>query len=81
MRSFGGDALGRRAFSLPYKDPERRRAYGREWIKRKHKLTEDEYRDRRWQEGLYVRPRVLPRRLWIGETSGSFSASAMSREG
>ncbi len=47
----------------------------------KHKLTEDEYRERRAADGLYVRPRVLPRPPAVGETSGSFSASAMSREG
>jgi 5-methylcytosine-specific restriction endonuclease McrA len=47
---------------------------------RKHKLTEDEYRERRAKEGLYVRPR-LRRVPGFEETSGSFSASAMSREG
>lgn len=48
----------------------------------KHKLTEEEYRGRRAEEGLYVRPRVLPRRPpSVGETSGSLSASAMSRDG
>jgi 5-methylcytosine-specific restriction endonuclease McrA len=53
----------------------------------KHKLTEDEYRERRRKEGLYVRPRVrLPLR-WLAamrdslkESSGSFSASLMSRD-
>jgi 5-methylcytosine-specific restriction endonuclease McrA len=46
---------------------------------RKHKLTEDEYRARREAEGLYVRPRLL-RVPTLEESSGSFSASLMSRE-
>jgi len=46
----------------------------------KHKLTEDEYRERRAREGLYVRPR-LRRVPGFEEDSGSFSASAMRREG
>ncbi len=47
---------------------------------RKHTLTEDEYRERRRAEGLYVRPRVR-RVVGFEESSGSFSASAMSLEG
>ena len=47
---------------------------------RKHKLTEDEYRERRAKEGLYVRPR-LRRLAGFEETSGSFSASLMSLDG
>jgi 5-methylcytosine-specific restriction endonuclease McrA len=47
---------------------------------RKHKLTEDEYRARRAKEGLYVRPR-LRRVAGFEEASGSFSASAIKREG
>ena len=47
---------------------------------RKHRLTEDEYRERRAKEGLYVRPR-LRRVPGFEEASGSFSASAISREG
>jgi 5-methylcytosine-specific restriction endonuclease McrA len=46
----------------------------------KHTMTEDDYRERRAKDGLYVRPR-LRRVPTFEEASGSFSASLMSLDG